>query len=649
MLQTPPRNSKWKARLRLLTLSLPSSRADSLRTPEYDFHIPPLSSSRGTTPSSTPPQPTRDDEGLLTPLEVLDEREYFPLIEQEGVFLGGKSLPPPPPRKRSSKDSREWAPRGPKVKPFFTTQSPRTFLDGLCNFCFICGDTLETKLDTEKIVPLRCGDCVHGECLKLSAEVKLDHAISCGALNARSSTYDIEQQVLPTCGGKMCAAKGLRCSVDPVEEEVLLTITTDASLTLKLAGITPKPGQQPMFGAFLPTFTEDSIADEPSWMLDETKSSFKPLWSTPADTSQRTYLSSFSDVSRLEFPVPKRASQDSRALKAPSAQRESRYFVRESSILRPKPDRSSFNSILRPHSPTPSAMTVSVRINENEHFTLDKLRGVFIRHMLDNCPAFDLAALVSLGQLRLVDRLLVALDLGDFHACTVYLFANYFVVWNPQSPPKLLLLTGQCLMSAPKTSVLKFQLDAATLSLHSEIDSIIEKWGIMVSDLLLEVPSGIFTSSIPVSEIEKPQAIPLLANPWADDPFTERASRNAFSNYVTKKRPLPVLEHPEDFSPRNSIVPQEHSVNFSPRSSIVPQEHTLDFSPRSSIVPRVVSHYGYFYDEIMRIGLVGGSPTEPESRPVSPLRIRREVADDSDLDSDSDLELIREFTKCVSV
>lgn len=585
MLRTPPNsrlNSKWRIRLKSFSGS-PSRKSDGDILPTFQDCIqqtPSLSSSPSSTPYNTPPKLSRSLGTFLTPLDILDDDEFYPLMEQSGVLLGGSTLAPPPPRKwsRSMIDNVS----GPRVKPYFTTHARQKTHDGTRHPCSICGDSLDSKLDNEKIISLQCGDCIHGECLETMTQVHLETAISSHQVSATSSEYEIQSLIVPNCKGNNCRSRGVMQRVDPTEEHLIPKLVREAMLSLKIAIAQRKIPEWPL-GQML----------EAELALDQ-----KLL-------ASHKHTASHSGTLLQPAPILARQSVCS------TANRESRYFVCENSLLLLRGD---VRSSVCPHSPTPSFATVSVSIEENRMQPLDEMRNAFIKHMLNYIPSFDLALLVSLGPLRLVDQLMVAFGQGNFAPAMVYLFSNFLIIWTNHSAPTLLPLAEGITTTVPETSVLQIEIDSKTVKLHSEIDSIIEKWGIVMSDVLIVLPSELFTSSIPVSELHdhkrvQPKAI--FTNPW-----NNVLGKGEFK-FKSKTKASPILEHLFEDSPRDSIVPRVLSAN----------DDTLE-------------------SELKRIGIIDGSTSYDISRPTSPLNITRSQGlllanmSDADSDSDSDMELI---------
>lgn len=533
MLQAPlsflPRTkTSWKTKLRRISASLASRVSiSSVKTPKTPSRAPSLSSSPSLTPGSLPV--ARLDDYFLTSLDAYDhEPEFHMLLEnQVGITVGGMNIPPPPPKKKSA-GSDDF---GPHIKPFCVGARKDAPISK--ETCFICEDALDLKLDSEKLVPLRCGDCVHEECLHATTEIRV------GELAAQSHRGELRREtVFPACRGKNCFLDGCGEPVSPLEEELAAALMADAELTMKL------------------TARLTHVAETPP----------------PRQTS-------------LVFGTDNRVSQ---------------YYVKEDHLLRPK-----------------SRQTRLLELDALSHFTLDltldslsvaepavpanaglgaeEVKNAFIKAMLRRYASFDLALLVSLGSLRLVDRLDVAFDGRRFLQLTVYLFSNFIVVGA--DAPHLFPVSGTCVITTPQTLVIQLAMPDndhhhQVLRLSSPTDAIIEKWGIAISDKLLMLPVELVTSSLAVGDAKMDV----------------------------------ILESP--FSPADSIVATE----------LVRELPSLE-------------------DELIRNGLVAylrKLDLFSGTKPISPLKILRaddmgphdvcaSSGSDDDSDLDSDCELIQEI------
>ncbi|OBA21174.1 hypothetical protein METBIDRAFT_11736 [Metschnikowia bicuspidata var. bicuspidata NRRL YB-4993] len=575
---SPKQKSNWREKIWRLSSS-PSGKSlqaqnSFLRTPKGSPSMPSLSFSPTLTPGSLKHK-NPDSDRFLTPLDVLDlDHEINTLLDnQVGMLFGDWNIPPPPPRKTTGLNTNkpQLLPAktisGPRIKPYFTKAS-RLDLNVNQETCFICKDILETKLDSEKLVPLECGDCVHGECLQTNVEILLEKSIKKGAFSRFTHKNVVERNVLPVCEGKHCELEGKKNQVCPISKDIISDLMKDVMLSVKLTTIS----------------SENENSDSSS------------------------------------------------ALTFGTENRVSRYFFKDNQLLRPKSNagrESQYSfSILndtREFMADSSIRSYGPPFISNEETTrlLEEIKNKFIKHMLKRYSNFNLVVLVSLGSLRLVDKLQVAFGESQFTLLIVYLFSNFIVIETEGPSPKLFPLNEEHIITTPETSVIQFVTKSGeipVLRLNSETDAIIEKWGIALSDHLLILPSDVITSSIRMSDIVE-----------------EESSTNIVPNQRN------VIEFP---SQRKNVFNQRAGPRISTVLSIEPKEI---WSERSD----------NFEQELMKIGVLPMSvPCTDlyDTKPTSPLNIikpQREtpkllfenansVDSDSEFDSDSDLELISE-------
>lgn len=361
---------------------------------------------------------------FLTPLEP-HERHVAPLSTHKTILLGDYALPPPPQRRER-----------PKVRPYVATR-PESHIGANCH---ICGDSLETRLATETLVLLLCGDCVHSECLA----AKMVQALS---RSGRTSIDPALAAHLLECHGTNCVGK--LQFVDPINLDELAKIVGEAVLQVKL-----RTASEPILhAARFPSQPEAPVGAQ----------------FAPRSTS-----------------VPMNLT-----LHAVRNDRESNALLES----------------VRHRLSVCTTETASVRLNLNAKFSLEALQAAFLKYMVENC-AFDNPK-VALGPLRLVDRLLIEKD-GHTAYKNVYLFANYMVMWVPsRCKPEYFALKSLTVRS-PLRSLLELTNDTHTLVLLSDVSSIVEKWGIALSDPEIDFPSDLLTSTI---VLETDNAQPPLPSP----------------------------------------------------------------------------------------------------------------------------------------
>lgn len=479
-------------------------------------------------PSTPERTPTTPDADFLTPLDVYDDVYFTPLTDQKDITLGDLTLPPPPPPQRAKWASMDpdsplfehsLGPRspGPRVKPYFATanrQPNTTEIDT----CFICEELLETTLYLEKLVPLLCGDRVHEECLRTAVNHELEKKLQNRQLCKASSIAEMMNAVFPHCNGPLCSAKHESPMAVPSNNAFLDDLNDDLRLSMKLTRFdeprTLDPAKINNQAAGRPSFSES---------LPELLPQSKPVPKVPL---------------KIETKPPSRPSS------------------------------------LFSNTSVKTAATASVRVSVHGSIPPEELKLAFIQHMINHAPGFDLSMLVSLGSLRLADQLLVSTDKnGAFELKNVYLFTNYLVVWSANEPPQFVMvpLSQETIINTPIPSVLQVSVSGPGVSfnvrLHSETSSIIEKWGIAISDTLMIFPPNIFSSTIRLPDIAKPIEMPVPQKP--------------------KTRVSPIMESCSEFTPE---IPERS-----------PERGTLNYGGLQ-----------VYSDEI-----------SPLSRPTSPLRLQK--------------------------
>lgn len=509
-------------------------------------------------------------------------------------------LPPPPPPPQRKLLYGETAPvREAFAGSLASARKTRTFSDGalMSITCFICQEHLEAKLDLEKLVSLQCGDCVHEECLQTVVEYNVSRMLADGNYSLLYDTPKLRNLIFPKCRGQYCASARRSAPVCPIDNELVESIVFDSVLTLKLSKVnrgetSPQQLAKPDFRSL--SKPENRRKEEIGGLSKSEHQSF----SQPDHQIFSQEHQSFSKQEYRSFPNPDHRND------FPLQQRpDSKYFFKADQTLRPKSIFSDFQlrnisldlySDSRPVSLAPSSITqatASVRIAEHDRIPLEKLKNVFIKHMLDT-SGIDLSMLVALGPLRLVDQLLVSTNGSEYHLWQVYLFANYLVLWQA-GLPLLLSLNDTLSFTTPEYCVIEIHFRShptKAVRLYSEIGSIIEKWGIALSDPALIIPSEIFTSTLSVLDLD-PSAVNGHASGKQISPIAE----------------MSVLGSPVDSEPRS---------DFLRSSSIAEHLVRLSVSSELSFLPQ-----------------------------ISPLRIKRNIATTevySDSDSDSDEDLICE-------
>lgn len=478
-----PASSRDESRDRLCISGLVSNFRFSFESKKSSPERSPfLSSSISLTPSSQPFLTRHEEDSFLTALDVHEnddvEANYL-LSNHVGLIFGDEVLPPPPPRKNARKSHQ----LKPHLTPEYNTgtdysklkkQSSNGCIRSCKELCFICRDTLDSKMDTERVLALECGDRIHSDCLDVNVECALDYAIEVGLLKEKQSSQKLKSLIFPICEGSRCQDELRTSSASPIDEEYVSRIIANASLKIKLSAVNPGLG-----------FAELSLGQPP--------------------IQQKVATSNFTTWN--------------------VATRESKYFVKDNATLRTKSDATnqSFSgsisyrqSEIRPPSTRNSLASASTGLGPNdETISLEQLKSFFLQHFVNIHPRVDMVFVMSLGPVRLVDMLNVAIDDAPFYSNTVYLFSDFIAIINENLHPMLFPLNEGYSISSPETSVFQFNFKDANipnLKLQSYEDAIIEKWGIVVSDKLLIIPADFFTSTIPTSLLKYTSFKPSLAD-----------------------------------------------------------------------------------------------------------------------------------------
>lgn len=591
---------EFKDRLRISGL-VPNFRFSFDSKKSSPDRSPFLSSSTSLTPTSQPFSARKEENSFLTALDVRDDNEEanYLLSNHVGLVYGDNVIPPPPPRKSSSSSLRLKFPLKAEFGNSLEYLEPRRKKNGLdrCkDTCFICNDTLDSKMDSERILVLSCGDRIHSECLDINVECAIEYAIDLGMIKPKQPHPKLKSLIFPICEGAICKQEQKKCPASPIDDEYVSKTLTGATLKIKLSAVNPDlglPGKNPKVHA-----QDMGLPGADLTLLD-----------SPRTES----LKSLSTVGC----------------------RESQYFVKDNTTLRSRPQANtssqrSFSFALFEMRPPSTRMSFASAAGEEEDVTIEQLKSYFLQHFVNIHPRVDMVFVMSLGSVRLVDRLNVAIDGARFSPQTVYLFAEYIAIINEGLHPMLFPLNDECVISTPKTSVFQFasrDANIPTLKLHSDEDAIIEKWGIVVSDKLLLIPVELFTSTIMTSELKYTSFKPTLADLGL--------------NIVGEKSTIPKLK----ISPIYEMEQESSSemIHASPYDII-------EDSPMEVYLPEMGVSSGRLNleKEFIKIGLLGSPFPQrdvDDSRPISPLRIFKSKSlsnDSSDSDTDSDEELIEQ-------
>lgn len=526
-------------------------------------------SARSSRSSKSSRSPRRDaeeeDNSFLTSFAIRrnNEKAHHFLSNHVGIVCGDDVIPPPPPRTRFSgleenilkeEFGKPLGHMKPMRQNFAGTERQR-------EVCFICDSSLGAKSDTERVLLLECGDRIHALCLEGTIECMINRGFRTKALNPKLSQASIRSYIIPHCHGLRCAELDRQSPIALNDQEFFSRALASAYLKVKL------------------TAAEINAPAEPE----------------------------IAKSHRLSI----------------CGSRVSQYFVKDNITLRHKLELSGDVShtlptrgiTMRPLSCRTSAFS-SMSHGDTEQPTAEQLKSYFLQHFLHIHPNLDLVFAMSLGQLRLADRLEVAIADGPFTVRTVFLFADYIAIVNEGMNPTLIPLDKYSLITTPNTSVVQVTSQdpmIPSLKLRSEDAALIEKWGIVISDKTLLIPVELFTSTILTSELRYTSFKPSLADLGL--------------NNVTKK-------------PEMSISPIMEGDLDSIKSVYLPLDKPLS---SMAALEQEIKKLSFPASPYLSSELLGHSDL------ISPLRVHRKGSGlgegyelDSDSEVDSDEEIIRQ-------
>lgn len=516
---TRSRKSRWRNKLRHF-----SSLATAFRSRDS---VSPSSSNLVNSSPFTPPQSSSyaSDVASLTPLDVHDAESacYVPLTARPALMLGELTLPPPPPPKPGR--NRLYSDQSPlqRQRPWFDDNEDAAL-------CFICSERLDATLEHEQWIPLACGDGVHEECLRTVVEYEVRRKTREGKLSQHSTRYEIEREIVPVCRGRLCSAKAGAALEDPIEPhnvDVVDQLVADARLSLKLSGANASLSDSSALQRS-PTTAFSSLPFGGPLEAPEILASVE-------SSANNSYCPKNAIMGDFE---PQKIHSAGVLLHHPAASASVKYNIRMlvasvalRAVSRIQTPNYLYSSALRNLTLLGHRTSLPVSIfslgGRHEHATipLEQLQSIFIKNIIGDPPAMDLALVVALGPLRLVDVLEVRMrnprddDIRrpQFSCQTVYLFSNYLVI-SAGADREVYSLDDIEDITAPTTAELEliFQ-HSRTVTLRSastaaHVDGrVLEKWSIAFSDALLEFPPEIFTLTLSVADSwkHKPEISPI--------------------------------------------------------------------------------------------------------------------------------------------
>lgn len=374
--------------------------------------------------------------------------------------------------------------RGPKIKPFVFAQTqhgtPRKPLVG--TICVICTDHLDTKLFTEKIIELKCGDYVHGECFRILVDHEIDKFVKSNPSSPfRDSALLNASHMFPQCTGQKCKQQGR--TMVPVDKSYVDEIISSALLTQR--------------DHFSKTNRSNLVALQTTLKNQNVNSESKPRRLRDAESDIRGQLQLTNNGSLLNQMSPVPFNWEALGVARPKT---------NSVVLKNR------HSIVSSPSPAPSISTINtatIKMDGYSTIPLDTLKDHFIKYLIDYCSHFSLTLLLRMGPLRLVDKLLYSVG-AEFNSRICYLFTNYLILWLPNNSEPLVfpLLNGLLKNFASKPTTIELLTSDANspvsrIWLKSDIDSITEKWVVAIADLNATFPSNVVTSTITLPQLSR--------------------------------------------------------------------------------------------------------------------------------------------------
>jgi len=141
-----------------------------------------------------------------------------------------------------------------------------------------------------------------------------------------------------------------------------------------------------------------------------------------------------------------------------------------------------------------TAETVTPKIHANKFLSLDTLRNQFLEYLISMNDTIGFTQLVKYGNLRLVDNLLVSLDLLHWTSSIIYLFEKYLIVLQNRDIIQIdmhdihLRLLSQTTIELTSRWSQNIYIKASGL--------LVEKWVVAIYDTKYKFPSEVFTSTI---------------------------------------------------------------------------------------------------------------------------------------------------------
>lgn len=343
--------------------------------------------------------------------------------------------------------------KGPRIKPYIYTQSQQPHHSKLnkrvgSHKCFICDELIQSKLDDENILELKCGDFVHEQCLKIQVIYNIDKSLTSGSFTANKEK--LAQIILPVCEGKSC--ERFTDKIEFVDEEY--------------------------FDSFLKLAISKSI-DYDRKIIDEGEMGTEEhIFGNPFDLSKH-------HDQRISI-IPTQGLKP--AIDLPLR------LTRDESMF-------SYRSSIQSTSPSPTLSTINtldIKMAHHQLLPLEDLKDKLLQNLMSQCTKITLATLSGLGNLRLADSLLIKWGkIQNWDQKNCFLFNKYLVAVVNSSEFKVVDLHDFNI--SIENGWVKV-LGRECVWINSSSPLILEKWCIGLLDCSFNFPSEYLTSTLEVRE-----------------------------------------------------------------------------------------------------------------------------------------------------
>ena len=368
--------------------------------------------------------------------------------------------------------------RGPKVKPFIFTETQQVLQSKplVTMQCAVCDEALRMKMQSETVIELKCGCFAHEECFQISLDYQRENFLQSSKHDVVTNDGSLVGQIFPRCTNHDVGEKK-GCLMVPIDDGYVDKIVADALMRQREHVFNSKLGN---VVALSSTLRSSKCASIERGSL-KNASMVRPIFPTFAS---RFHSSLSSEAASMDYQTSNNCLKEKEysSTKAPS-------FLRAMS-----------------QSPAESISTMntdSIKMDIYKGVPLETLKNWFIKYFLDNCSN-GYALTQKFGDVRLVDRLLVkSKNCVKLESKICYLFEKGLVLWNtddhrfmifPLESEKLVFEIRNPTTLEICSTYLSSELERIVL--NSELNSVLQKWMVAISDLAFVFPSEVFTSTI---------------------------------------------------------------------------------------------------------------------------------------------------------